>query len=96
MKRTLFNKEHDLYRDAFNTFLDREVIPFQKQWEKDGQVSAEVWRKAGEYGFLCPWAEEKYGGSEADFIYSVVTIEAMGHRRLSAPNFHLHNRIVVP
>ncbi len=96
MKRTLFSKEHDLYREAFNTFLDREVVPFQEQWEKDGKVSAEVWRKAGEYGFLCPWAEEKYGGAEADFIYSVVTIEAMGHRRLSAPNFHLHNRIVVP
>ncbi len=96
MKRNLFSKEHDLYREAFNTFLDREVVPFQKQWENDGKVGAEVWRKAGEYGFLCPWAEEKYGGSGADFIYSVVTIEAMGHRCLSAPNFHLHDGIVVP
>ena len=96
MKRTLFRKEHDLYREAFNAFLDREVVPFQEQWEKDREVGTEVWRKAGEYGFLCPWADEKYGGAGADFLYSVVTIEAMGYGRLHAPNFHLHDRIVVP
>ena len=77
MKRTLFSKEHELYRDAFNTFLEREVIPYHEQWEKDGQVSTDVWRKAGEYGFLCPWVDEKYGGSGADFLYSVITNEVM-------------------
>ena len=96
MKRTLFSKEHELYREAFTTFLDREVVPNQQKWETEGQVSAEVWRKAGEYGFLCPWVDDAYGGSGADFIYSVVTIEAMAHRCLAAPNFRLHERIAVP
>ncbi len=96
MKRTLFSDEHELCRQAFHKFLDREVVPYHEKWQEDGMVSRDVWRQAGDSGFLCPWAEEKYGGSGADFLYSVVTIEAMGHRQFVAPNFHLHNEIVVP
>ncbi len=96
MKRTLFGEEHEMCRKAFDEFLAREVVPNYERWQEEGIVSREVWRKAGDSGFLCPWVEEKYGGSGADFLFSVVTIEAMGHRHLTAPSFHLHNEIVTP
>ena len=37
--------------------------PFHDQWEQDGQVDREVWRKAGEAGLLCFDVDEEYGGA---------------------------------
>jgi acyl-CoA dehydrogenase len=41
-------------------------------------VPRELWLSAGENGFLCPWAEEKYGGIEADFL----SINGVGEAKL--------------
>lgn len=78
MKRRLFNAEHERFRETFRKFLQKEVVPYNDQWEKDGIMSRSVWLKAGANGFLCPWLPEAYGGSGADFLYSVVMMEEMG------------------
>ncbi|MEW5946740.1 MAG: acyl-CoA dehydrogenase family protein [bacterium] len=96
MKRRLFSEEHNIYREAFRKFLEKEVIPYHEQWEKDGIVSREVWLKAGQQGFLCPWLPEEYGGSGADFLYAVVTAEECAFARNHGFAISLHNDIVVP
>jgi len=53
MERTLFDQDHQIFREQYRKFLEREVAPNYDQWEKDGMVSREVWKKAGENGFLC-------------------------------------------
>ena len=54
-------------------FMEKEVVPHHEQWEKDGQVSREVWLKAGEAGLLCFDVEEEYGGAGIkDFRYNMV------------------------
>ncbi|VTQ39783.1 acyl-CoA dehydrogenase [Pseudomonas aeruginosa] len=58
MQRQIFETEHNLFRDAFRAFLDKEVVPHQDAWEEAGVVDRAVWRKAGEMGFLLPWADE--------------------------------------
>ena len=96
MQRKLFSQQHQLYRDAFDQFVEREIAPHHARWEAEGHVGREVWRCAGEYGFLCPWIDEEYGGSGADFVFTVISIEGLARRGLVAPNFHLHDRIAVP
>lgn len=96
MDRTLFTEEHEMFRDSFAKFLDKEVVPNYERWEEEGQVSHDVWTKAGEGGFLCPWAEEKYGGSGADFLYSAVMIEELAKKRAVGFSLGLHNDIVGP
>ncbi len=96
MKRRIFNEDHELFRSQFRKFLEREVVPYCDQWEKDGIVSREVWLKAGENGFLCPWLPEEYGGSGVDFLYSVVMSEEMAGIGSSGFAIGLHNDIVVP
>jgi acyl-CoA dehydrogenase len=96
MKRRKFSEEHEIFRDAFRQFLTREAVPHYEQWEHDGMVSREVWRKAGENGFLCPWLPEKYGGSGADFLYSVVIMEECARARNSGFAISLHNDVVAP
>lgn len=96
MKRKIFNEDHELFRDQFRKFLDKEVVPNIEQWDKDGIVSREVWLKAGENGFLCPWLPDEYGGSGADFIYSVVITEETARTGDTGFAIGMHNDIVVP
>ena len=72
-----YTEEHNLLRDTFKKFIEKEIAPHHEQWEKDGVVSREIWLKAGENGFLCPCADEKYGGIEGDFLYSVIMTEEL-------------------
>ena len=52
MQDKYLTEEHIMFRDAVREFVKREIVPYHEQWEKDGLVSREVWRKAGENGFL--------------------------------------------
>ena len=52
MTRDLFEPEHDDFRSTVRTFVERECVPHHEQWEKDGQVSREVWKAAGDAGIL--------------------------------------------
>ena len=85
-----------MYRDAFRTFLAREVAPHQERWRDEGIVDREIWRKAGAAGFLCPWVAEEYGGAGGDFLYSVIISEELARAYESGLAMGLHSDIVVP
>jgi alkylation response protein AidB-like acyl-CoA dehydrogenase len=94
--RTLFSEDHTRFRDSFRRFLDKEVVPFHAAWEEQGYVDREVWRKAGENGFLCMSMPEQYGGSDADKLYSMVQMEEVARANTSGLGFGLHSEIVAP
>ena len=96
IKRTLFSPEHETFRDSFRRFAEREIAPFHEQWEEQGFVDREVWRKAGANGFLCMTMPEAYGGSAADKLYSVVQMEELARGGYSGIGYGLHNEIVAP
>jgi alkylation response protein AidB-like acyl-CoA dehydrogenase len=96
IERTLFNADHDAFRDSFRRFMDKEIAPFHAQWEEQGYVDREVWRKAGANGFLCMTMPEEFGGAGADKLYSVVQMELLSGGNYSGIGFGLHNEIVAP
>jgi acyl-CoA dehydrogenase len=96
MDRTLFSSEHDLFRQSFRQFVDREVKPNQPRWRDQGMVDRAAWRKAGAAGFLCPWLDEAYGGPGADFLCSVVIMEELAYAYESGFAMALHSDVVVP
>ncbi len=99
MQRTLFTEEHILFRDTFRHFVEREIVPYNQQWEKDGIVSRELWLKAGEQGFLGLAVPEEYGGVGVDdFIYSMIIAEetARVYASSAGAGIGLHNDIVLP
>ena len=57
--RTLFSSDHETFRDTVRKFLENEAVPHHEEWEQTGQVPKELWRKAGEQGFLCPHGERR-------------------------------------
>jgi len=94
--RTLFSEEHEVFRQSVQRFIEQEITPYHDQWEKDGQVSREVWLAAGKQGFLCASVPEEYGGVGADFLYSTILLEEMAYGNVTGPGFHLHSEIVAP
>ncbi|MCG8695307.1 MAG: acyl-CoA dehydrogenase family protein, partial [Minwuiales bacterium] len=94
--RTLFDEEHDIFRESVRRFVEDEVVPHHAAWEEAGVVSREVWLKAGEQGLLCPTVPEEYGGPGADFRYSTVVVEELARVGATGPAFHLHSDIVAP
>lgn len=96
IERTLFNADHEAFRDAFRRFCDKEIAPHHDAWEEQGYVDREVWRKAGANGYLCMTQPEAYGGAGADKLYSVVQMEELAHGGFTGIGFGLHSEIVAP
>jgi acyl-CoA dehydrogenase len=96
IERTLFNADHEAFRDSFRRFMDKEIAPFHAAWEEQGYVDREVWRKAGANGFLCMTMPEQYGGAGVDKLYSVVQMEELNAAGFSGIGFGLHTEIVAP
>ncbi|MBT6095988.1 MAG: acyl-CoA dehydrogenase [Rhodospirillaceae bacterium] len=94
--RIIFSEEHEIFRDSVRRFIEKEITPYHDQWEKDGQVSREVWLAAGTHGFLGCSVPEEYGGPGADFLYTTVLLEEMAINGVTGPGFHLHSEIVIP
>ncbi|HVE27812.1 MAG TPA: acyl-CoA dehydrogenase family protein [Sporichthya sp.] len=94
--RTLFNEDHDMFRGVVRTFISREITPHYEQWENDGIVPREIWKKAGDVGLLCPTVPEKFGGVGGDFRDNVVVTEEMARAGHMAPAFYLQSDVVAP
>jgi acyl-CoA dehydrogenase len=77
MKSPYFNKEHDAFRDTARHFIEKEVAPFADEWERDRRIPKSIWRRMGDLGFLGISYPEEYGGTGADFFYSVVFLEEL-------------------
>ena len=92
----LFTEEHEAFRDAFIKFIEKDLKPYHEQWQEQGMVPHEIWEKAGQYGFICPWVPEEYGGSGGDFLYSVIVMQEMARHRINSLMLTLHSDIVVP
>ena len=94
---SIYEQEHEDFRQSVRTFMEKEVVPHHEQWEKDGQVSREVWRKAGEAGLLCFDVDEEYGGAGVkDFRYNTIVAEELARVGASGPGFPVHTDIIVP
>jgi acyl-CoA dehydrogenase len=75
-RRTLFEDEHDDYRESFRRFLQAEVVPEYPKWEREHLVPKSLFTKCAEYGFLAMEVPEEYGGSGVDdWRFNVVLAE---------------------
>ncbi len=96
IERTVFNAEHEAFRDSFRRFVQTEIAPHHADWENQGHVDKAVWRKAGALGFLNMSMPAQLGGSDADKLFSVVQIEELSAAGFTGIGFVLHSEIVSP
>ena len=94
--RDLYEEEHEIFRNSVVKWCEEHIAPNAEQWLADGQVSKEVWKAAGEAGFLAMYADEAYGGLGVDdFRYDQILMEEIT-KYSSGLFLPLHNRIVGP
>jgi acyl-CoA dehydrogenase len=89
-----YTSEHEQFRTTARRFIDKEIAPFHAQWEKDGVVSREMWRKAGQAGLLLTDIPAEYGGAGADFLTIGIMTEEMLRGMYTGPGFRVHSDIV--
>lgn len=78
MDKRYFTEDHEVFRKSVRSFVEKELLPFSAEWEEQGDFpTQEVFKKLGDLGFLGIEYPEEYGGSGADFWYTVVFYEEM-------------------
>ena len=72
-----FTEEHEMFRESFRDFLQKEVVPHIEKWEKTGTIERFIWKKFGEMGFFGIRYPEAYGGMNLDLFYTVIFLEEL-------------------
>ncbi|HEX9890038.1 MAG TPA: acyl-CoA dehydrogenase family protein [Nitriliruptorales bacterium] len=76
-----FTEEHESLRGAVRRWAEDEIAPNAEQWEADEWFPDEVFRRAGELGFLGLTVPERYGGQGGDYWSTVVRAEELARGR---------------
>jgi len=96
MHNSLLDKDLITFRESVRSWIRSEVVPNYPEWSRKGIIPKEVYRKAGDQGFLCITQAEEYGGYGLDFRYSAVVIEELARAGAGGLALYLHSDIVAP
>jgi alkylation response protein AidB-like acyl-CoA dehydrogenase len=97
MRRTIFEPEHDQFREVVRSFLKRTAVPQIECWEADGAVDRDFWRQAATVGLLGFEVPLEHGGSGIrDFRFNAIVDEEMNYLLIPGDYLQLANDIVAP
>jgi alkylation response protein AidB-like acyl-CoA dehydrogenase len=98
LKRTVFADEHVLFRESVAAFVAREIMPRRDEIRRERRLGRELWRTAGDHGFLGLSVPEAYGGAGvADFRFNAVLQEELARAGMAyASAFQVHADVVAP
>ena len=97
MRRTIFEAEHEDFRESVRGFLRKEAVPRTQEWEAAGVIDRGFWRKAAAQGFVAFSAPEQHGGLGIDdFRFNAIIDEECAYTGAATDNFALVNDIVTP
>ncbi|MCM3691089.1 acyl-CoA dehydrogenase family protein [Neobacillus niacini] len=94
--RPFFTDDHLIFRETLQKFLEKDAVPNYEKWEEEQSIPRSFWRKMGEYGFLCSYVEEKYGGINGDFGFSIVLHEELARVGAGLFGIGTHCNVIVP
>ena len=86
MRRTLYDADHEAFRDTVRTFLSKEVVPYAAEWDRAGIVPREFFAAAGAQGLLGMAVPEEFGGGGSpDFRFNAVLGEEVMRAGVAGP-----------
>ncbi|MBP6741535.1 MAG: acyl-CoA dehydrogenase family protein [Deltaproteobacteria bacterium] len=74
---TFFREEHEMFRKSVEQWLAKEIAPHVEEWERAELFPREVFKRAGELGFLGAHYPEDVGGAGGDWWYGAAWGEAL-------------------
>ncbi|WP_327170809.1 acyl-CoA dehydrogenase family protein [Streptomyces sp. NBC_01336] len=97
MRRSVFTEDHEAFRTTVRSFIAEEVVPHYADWERQGHVPRELYRKLGALGVLGINVPEEYGGAGVtDFTYQAVLREECGRAGVGFGAESVHTCLVLP
>ena len=60
----IFNEQHDMFRQAVRSYVEKEVEPYVNEWEQAGQIPKSIWPRMGRLGFLAEHSRSQEVRSE--------------------------------
>ncbi|BFO21737.1 hypothetical protein SHKM778_81250 [Streptomyces sp. KM77-8] len=66
MRRTVFNEDHEAFRETIRAFIEAEVVPVYDEWFAAGQAPRDFYYKLGELGIFGISVPEEFGGAGMD------------------------------
>lgn len=72
------SEELRMLRAQVRRFVEREVMPHGEQWEKDGKIPRDIFRRMGALGFLGMRHAVEYGGTAMGPLASLIFAEELG------------------
>ncbi|MBA1335706.1 MAG: Butyrul-CoA dehydrogenase [Firmicutes bacterium] len=73
-----YTPEQEAVKGMMEEFVEKEVIPFAAQWDKEEKFPWDTVKKMGELGIFGTALPEKYGGSGLDAICHAIVAEQLG------------------
>jgi long-chain-acyl-CoA dehydrogenase len=98
MRRTIFDEDHDAFRESCRTFVDRTLRPHQEKHIASHELGREVWVELGKQGFLGLNVPEEYGGAGVDDIrFSLILAEELSRLAFAYSScVGIHTNCVAP
>jgi alkylation response protein AidB-like acyl-CoA dehydrogenase len=96
--RTIFEPEHDAFREAAAAFVDRTVLPRLDEVAELHHHPRDMWLEAGKQGFLGLEVPARYGGGEAgDYRFNTVLGEELSRASVATSSaFGIHFDVCAP
>lgn len=88
------DEELDAVADLARTFLEKEALPDQERFAKQGHPDKALYRRAGELGLLCMSVPEEYGGGGGTFRHEAVLVTEQVKVGETALHLGVHTGIV--
>lgn len=97
MRRTVFNEDHEAFRETIRAFIEAEVVPVYDEWLAAGQAPRDFYHKLGELGVFGIEVPEEYGGAgEQSFKFQAVLSEECARAGVSFGGSNVHTGLCLP
>jgi long-chain-acyl-CoA dehydrogenase len=98
VRRTLFEPEHEDFRQSVREFLDRHVRPRYEEFIRAKAFPRDVWIEAGKQGFLGLQVPEEFGGGGSDdYRFNIVLDEELAAESAALSScFGIHTGVNFP
>jgi alkylation response protein AidB-like acyl-CoA dehydrogenase len=91
-----FTEEHNLLRDSFRKFVQREIVPHIDEWEQEKLCPRSVFEKMGQEGFFGVTFPLEYGGSGMDLWSAIVIAEELAAINIGGLSMSLYAHTYLP
>lgn len=69
--------EHRSFREIARKFIQTELAPRAREFDKNGRIDKSLYRKMGDLGLLGIRYDSKYGGQGLDYSYQAIFLEEL-------------------